>query len=258
MDRQMLKHKIAVVTGGTSGIGKEIAIKFAKEGATVIIAGRNANKWEAVDNGHSHLIHFIQADVSQPDEAKKLIDYAYSISGRLDVLVNNAGVQYEKTIEETSPEEWDMVLSINLKSVFLCSKNAIPYMRIGGGGSIINISSVDGFWAEPMLGAYCASKAGIIGLTKSVALDFGRDSIRCNSICPGYIETDMLTEYFNVQYDPQASRSKITDEHPLRRLGSPNDVANMALWLASDDSSFATGQTYVIDGGLTSGHGSML
>jgi NAD(P)-dependent dehydrogenase (short-subunit alcohol dehydrogenase family) len=258
MHSEKLKHKTAIVTGGTSGIGKEIAMTFAKEGASVVIAGRNADKWEQVEHKYKNLIHFVQADVSQPEQAKHLIDYATSLNNRLDILVNNAGIQYERNIEDTPPEDWDLVLDINLKSVFLCSKYAIPHLRNQGGGSIINISSVDGFWAEPMLGAYCASKGGILALTKSIALDFGKDKIRCNNICPGYIETEMMTQYFNAQADPEASRSKVVNEHPLKRIGTPQDVALMAVWLASEDSSFATGQSFVIDGGLTTGHSSLL
>lgn len=256
MSRGRLERKAALITGGSSGIGKQIAIAFAKEGASVVIAGRNVDKGKRVAEHYN--LKFIQADVSMPDQAKHLIDTVYSMYGRLDILVNNAGVQYERTIEDTPPEDWDRVLNINLKSVYLCSKYAIPYMRSQGGGSIINMSSVDGFWAEPMLGAYCASKGGVIALTKSIALDFGRDQVRCNCICPGYIETEMLADYFRAQEDPEASRDKVAREHPLRRLGRPEDVASMAVWLASDESSFTSGQSFVTDGGLTSGHGSLL
>jgi NAD(P)-dependent dehydrogenase (short-subunit alcohol dehydrogenase family) len=258
MNGEMLKNKTAIITGGTSGIGKQIAAQFGKEGATVIIAGRNASKWENMEPEYKPFLHFMQADVSKSDQVKKLIDYAFSINNRLDILVNNAGIQYERNIEDTPEEDWDLVLETNLKSVFLCSKYAIPHLRAQGGGSIINISSVDGFWAEPLLGAYCASKGGILALTKSIALDFGKDGIRCNSICPGYIETEMLTQYFNAQENPEAARRKVVNEHPLQRIGTPKDVALMAVWLASEDASFATGQSFVIDGGLTTGHSSLL
>lgn len=166
----------------------------------------------------------------------------------MDILVNNAGVELEKGIEDTSEEEWDWLMSINLKGVFLCCKLAIPPMRRQGGGAIINIGSYDGFQADPGLVAYCASKGGVHALSRAIAVDHGKDGIRCNVICPGWIKTAMMKAYLDSQSDAE---SLLIAQHPIGRVGQPTDIANLALWLASDESSFATGQLFVHDGGLT-------
>ncbi len=173
--------------------------------------------------------------------------------GRLDVLVNNAAVELEARLEETSVTQWDHVMAVNVRGVFLCTKHALPLLRRAGGGSIINVSSVDGFWAEPGLAAYNASKGAVLALTRAIAIDHGPEGIRCNSICPSYVVTDMLEQFFDSQPDPQDARARAASAHALRRLSTPGEVANLALWLASEESSFASGQTFVLDGGLTAG-----
>ncbi|KGX90018.1 SDR family NAD(P)-dependent oxidoreductase [Pontibacillus marinus] len=254
MNELKLKNKIAIVTGGTKGIGKAIATKFAYEGASVFIVGRNKQAGEKVVKETQGQISFIQADVSKPDEVKKLVDQTVQQTGRLDILVNNAGVQHEQNIEHTSPEDWDKVMNVNLKSVFLCSKYAIPHMRHQGGGKIINTASIDGYWAEPNLGAYCTSKGGVLSLTKSIALDFARDGVLCNCICPGYIETEMTESYMNAQSDPEHARNQLANRHPVQRMGKPEDIAEAAFWLAIQESNFVTGQSITVDGGLTLGN----
>jgi len=242
-----LKGKIAIVTGGSRGIGRAIVARFLAEGARVVTAARSEPETPLPK---TEQLQWQQADVSNAEDVERLFAAAERLGG-VDVLVNNAGLQLERTIERTSEEEWDRVMAVNLKSVFLCSRAAIPLMRRRGGGSIVNIGSYDGFVADPNLAAYCAAKGGVHALTRAVAVDHGRDGIRCNAICPGWIETDMLEAYYESLPDPAAARRKINEIHPLGRTGQPLDIANLALWLASDEAAFVTGQLFTADGGLT-------
>ncbi|MGH6941102.1 SDR family NAD(P)-dependent oxidoreductase [Hypericibacter sp.] len=242
-----LKNKIAIVTGGSRGIGRAIVARFLAEGAVVVTAARGE---PATPFPTTERLHWLQADVSRAEDVQTLFATAERFGG-VDILVNNAGLQLERTIEHTSEAEWDRVMAVNLKSVFLCSRAAIPAMRRRGGGSIVNIGSYDGFVADPNLAAYCASKGGVHALTRAVAVDHGGDGIRCNAICPGWIETDMLEAYYRSLPDPSAARSRINQIHPVGRTGKPDDIANLALWLASDEAAFITGQLFTADGGLT-------
>jgi NAD(P)-dependent dehydrogenase (short-subunit alcohol dehydrogenase family) len=242
-----LKNKIAIVTGGSRGIGRAIVARFLAEGARVVTAARSAPD---TPFPKTEQLQWLKADVSRADDVQSLFAAAERFGG-VDILVNNAGLQLERTIEHTSEEEWDRVMAVNLKSVFLCSRAAIPAMRRRGGGSIVNIGSYDGFVADPNLAAYCASKGGVHALTRAVAVDHGRDGIRCNAICPGWIETDMLEAYYKSLPDPAAARARIAQIHPAGRTGKPDDIANLALWLASDEAAFVTGQLFTADGGLT-------
>ncbi len=243
-----LAGKVAVVTGASRGIGLSIARRFALEGAAVVTGSRTAPpEIEPITAG------YVRTDVSKPAQAKRLIATAVERHGRLDVLVNNAGVELEATVEETSPAEWNRLLSVNAGGVFLCSKYAIPQLRRAGGGVIINIASVDAFWSEPRLAAYCASKGAVLALTRSIAIDHGADGIRCTSICPGYVATEMLDQYYEAQPDPHAARANAAAMHPVGRISTPDEVASLAVWLASDEASFANGQSFILDGGLTAG-----
>lgn len=242
-----LHNKIAIVTGGSRGIGRAIVARLLAEGASVVSAARGMPE---TPFPKTEQLHWLQADVSRSQDVQALFAAAERFGG-VDILVNNAGLQLERTIEHTSEEEWDRVMAVNLKSVFLCSRAAIPLMRGRGGGSIVNIGSYDGFVADPNLAAYCASKGGVHALTRAVAVDHGRDGIRCNAICPGWIETDMLEAYYKSLPDPTAARSRINQIHPVGRTGKPDDIANLALWLASDEAAFVTGQLFTADGGLT-------
>jgi NAD(P)-dependent dehydrogenase (short-subunit alcohol dehydrogenase family) len=194
----------------------------------------------------------VRCDVSEPDDVERLMAAAEERGGP-HAIVSNAAIQYERTIEDTPPEDWDRVLAINLKGVYLCARAAIPRMRRLGGGSIVNMASVNGFWVEPQLGVYCAAKGGVINLTRSIALDFGKDGIRCNCICPGYIDTGMAQRYFEVQDDPDAARAEAGRLHALGRIGRPEEIAAMALFLCSDESSFCTAQPFIVDGGVSAG-----
>lgn len=237
--------KVALVTGASRGIGAAIADRFAQEGIRVV--GVSRTPFES-DQG----IECAAADVSSPAEVEQLVQDVVQQHGRLDVVVNNAAIEHEGTVVETSPDEWDRVMAVNLRSVFLLAKYTIPHLSRTQ-GVIINVASVDGLWAEPSLAAYCAAKGGVIALTRAIAIDHGRDGVRCMCICPSYVATDMLEQFYDAQPDPAATRAGAAALHPLGRISTPAEVAALAVWLSSDDASFATGQAYVLDGGLTAG-----
>ncbi len=243
----MLTGKTAIVTGASRGIGLAIARRFAEEGAKVLIASRSAPP-EAMQTASCH---WHRADISDPAQVAALFEQAVAHFGRVDVLVNNAGVQLEKTLADTSEEDWDWLMGINLKGVFLCSRAAIRQMQGQGGGVILNLGSVSGQIADYGLAAYCASKAGVHGLTRAIAVDHGPDGIRCNAICPGWIRTEMLDQTFAMSDDPADAERRALGRHPLGRLGRPEDIAAMAVWLASDEASFVSGQFFTVDGALT-------
>jgi len=250
-----MEGKTAVVTGAARGIGRAIAERLAAEGAYTLCADVDVDELERVSaaieaaGGRAEAHH---CDVCDPADVEHLMA-AVEAHGGPHALVSNAAIQYERTIEDTPPEDWDRVLGVNLKGVYLCARAAIPRMRRLGGGSIVNMASVNGFWVEPQLGAYCTAKGGVINLTRAIALDFGRDGIRCNCICPGYIDTGMAQRYFEVQADPEAARVEAGRLHALGRIGRPDEIAAMALFLCSDESSFCTAQPFIVDGGLSAG-----
>jgi NAD(P)-dependent dehydrogenase (short-subunit alcohol dehydrogenase family) len=245
-DTGRLTGKAALVTGASRGIGAAIARRFAAEGAEVL----NASLIEPVYDDPA--VASTMADVSDPDGARSLVAEAIERLGKLDVLVNNAGVELEATIEHTSPEEWDRVMAVNARGPFLCSKFALPHLRHTR-GVIVNIASVDAIWGEPELAAYCASKGAVLALTRCLALDHAADGIRAVAICPGYVRTDLLEQFYDNQPDPQAARASLTQKHPLGRICEPAEVASLTTWLASDEAAFVSGQPYIIDGALTAG-----
>jgi NAD(P)-dependent dehydrogenase (short-subunit alcohol dehydrogenase family) len=242
-----LKGKTAIVTGGSRGIGRAIVEKFMAEGASVVASARHAPADVAA---HERFL-FVKADVARASDVDRLFAEAIRRFGHLDILVNNAGIQVEKTIEQTTEEEFDRVIGVNLKGPFLCAKAALAPMRRQGGGAIVNIGSYDGFAADPGLAVYCASKGGVHALTRAIAVDHGREGIRCNTIAPGWIATEMAEAYIESMPDPTRAREKLVSIHPLGRTGTPRDIAECALFLASDASAFITGQILVVDGGLT-------
>jgi NAD(P)-dependent dehydrogenase (short-subunit alcohol dehydrogenase family) len=237
--------KVALVTGASRGIGAAIAERFAQEGFRVVGVSRTPFESD-LD------VEFARADISSPADVKQLVEEVVERHGRLDVVVNNAAIEHEGTVVDTTPEEWDRVMGVNLRSVFLCAKYAIPHLSRTQ-GVIINVASVDGLWAEPSLAAYCAAKGGVIALTRAIAIDHGREGIRCMCICPSYVATDMLEQFYDAQPDPAWARAGAAALHPLGRISTPAEVAALAVWLSSDEASFATGQAYVLDGGLTAG-----
>ena len=244
---ERLAGKTAIVTGGGRGIGAGITRRFVEKGARVAVVQRNPLPKELID---SHVI-FIQADLSLSDEIAKAVDESTARLGGLDILVNNAGIMFERTVDEMSEDDWDRMMAINLKAPFLLTKRAMPEFRKRGGGSIINIGSIEGLASNPGHPAYSASKAGLHGLTAAVAVDHGREGVRCNAIAPGWINSELSEAYIDSMPDSARLRRELLVMHPVGRLGEPTDVGNLAVWLASDESSFVTGQVFVIDGGRT-------
>jgi NAD(P)-dependent dehydrogenase (short-subunit alcohol dehydrogenase family) len=247
--------KVAIVTGAGTGIGRAIALRLSAAGALTLCADVD----EASALGTAEEItaaggrgEGVRCDVSSADDMERLVERAAELGGP-HALVSNAAVQYEQLLVDTPPDDWDRVLAVNLKSVYLGARAVIPHMRRLGGGSIVNMASVNGFWVEPALAAYCAAKGGVINLTRAIALENGRYQIRCNCICPGYIDTGMAQRYFEIQDDPEAARVVAGNMHALRRVGRPEEVAAMALFLCSDESSFCTAQPFIVDGGLSAG-----
>lgn len=242
-----LTGKIAIITGGGRGIGAGIARRFAEEGAKVAILQRNSPPNETLDQD----VIYVKADLSNLEEIASAVRTVVERLGGLDILVNNAGIMFEKTVEEMSETEWDQMMDINLKAPFVLTKQAIPHLRARGGGTIINIGSIEGLAANPGHPAYCASKAGIHGFTAAIAVDHGHEGIRCNAIAPGWINSDLSEAYIDSMPDSSRVRRELLAMHPVGRLGEPSDVGNLAVWLASEESAFVTGQVYVIDGGRT-------
>jgi len=249
-----LKDRVAIITGSTSGIGEASALLFGREGAKVVVVGRREKEGEKVvskirSEGGEAI--FVQTDVSKEEEVKRMVEKTVSTYGRIDVLFNNAGYMATKKLHETSNEEWEKVMTVDLKGAFWCSKYVIPQMKKQHGGSIIMCSSANAIVAEPDIAAYCAAKGAMNALVRSMALDYGPDGIRVNAICPGYIDTPLGDEYFNAQPDPALARRKAGALHALGRMGTCMEVAYCALFLGCDESSFVTGECLVADGGLS-------
>jgi NAD(P)-dependent dehydrogenase (short-subunit alcohol dehydrogenase family) len=250
-----LGNKVAVITGAGSGIGRACAIEFAREGAKVVVADINLQgAEETVQNIESNggIAIAIKTDVSQPESVIHMVELTIKTWSKIDTLVNDAAIQINKTIEHTTFLEWNQQISINVGGIFLCSKYFLPYLRETK-GSIVNMSSVNGYFVEPMCTGYCTTKAAIIGLSKAMAIDHGHEGIRVNCICPGYIDAGLAEGYFQAQPDPAKAREEAGKLHALWRIGRPEEVAKAAVFLASDDASFMTGSSVVVDGGFGSG-----
>ena len=250
-----LKNKNSVITGAGSGIGRACAIEFAKEGANLVLVDVNkagAEETLTLVKAHGVEAIVVQADVSSDASVKNLADDAIQKFGTIHVLVNNAAIQVNKPIEETTWEEWNRQISVNVGGVFLCSKYFLPHLRKSR-GNIVNMSSVNAFFVEPTCAGYCATKAAIIGFTKAMAIDHGKDGVRVNCICPGYIDAGLAQGYFDSQPNPEAARSEAGKLHALWRIGKPEEIGRAAVFLASDDASFVTGTAMVVDGGFGSG-----
>ncbi len=230
--------KVAIVTGGRGGIGQAIALRLEREGARVFTAQRG------VDDRFDHVI----ADFTDPDCPSQVVEEVIARAGRIDVLVNNAGQMQEIGLADMTLAMWQDNLMVNLTAPFLMIRSALPALRRTS-GSIVNIGSVEGLAANPGHAAYCASKAGLHGLTRAVAIDHGDEGIRCNAVAPGWIDTPLNESFIENREDPEGFRRNIGRIHPVGRTGSPEEVAALVAFLAAEESNFITGQIYSIDGG---------
>jgi meso-butanediol dehydrogenase / (S,S)-butanediol dehydrogenase / diacetyl reductase len=253
-----LSGKVAFITGGGTGIGRACAMAFAREGAQVAVAGRRREPLDAVaaeiaaaaaTGGGKSLA--LTCDVTQRSSVEGALAAAEKHFGRLDTMVNNAGTVVVATVEHTSDADWDRVLAANLTGTFFVSRAALAPLRRAGGGSIINIGSVLGLVARKDRAAYCAAKAGVSGLTRAMALDHAHEKIRVNCICPTLVETELGMQSLQRSPNAAAEMQKRIAEIPIGRLGKPEDVAMMAVYLASEDASWVTGVSFPLDGGLT-------
>jgi NAD(P)-dependent dehydrogenase (short-subunit alcohol dehydrogenase family) len=244
-----LKDKIAIITGAGTGIGRAIALAFAREGAKIALVGRRKDLLDTVaqEAGGSPLV--LAADVSQGRDIDRVLAEASARFGGPNVLVNNAGILHIGNAEEITEEQWDETFNINVRGLWLLSRSVLPYMRKVGGGSIINVASVLGINGARKRAAYAPSKGAVVVLTKCMAVDYGHEKIRVNALCPSFVETDLTAEVIRKAPDPKAVRTERISVHPLGRLGQPEDMAGLAVFLASDESSWMTGTALPVDGG---------
>lgn len=237
-------NQVAVVTGGSQGIGWAIAEKLGKEGARVIVGARKAPV-----EAFSSEIDYHPLDVTDESSIAAFFEYVEKARGRLDILVNGAGIMLQMHFRDTGVADWDRVMAVNLRGVFICSKYAVELMVKNKAGAIVNIGSIEGMANNPDHAPYAASKAGVHGLTRATAVDMGPYGIRCNAVCPGWIVTPLNQNYFEGDEDLEEIEKALGRVHPAQRLGTPADVANLVSWLASDEAAWVTGQEFVVDGG---------
>ena len=251
-----LTGKNTIVTGAASGIGRETAIRFAEEGAAVVCADLDGEGSAAVADAiaaRGGTAFPVRTDVTDLSDVTRLIEESVAACGKIDVLVNNAGVIILGGVAELSEADWQREIDTNLSSVYRISKAIWPHLVATGGGAILSTASITGVLAAPQDAAYVASKAGLIMLTRCMALDGAGDKIRANCICPGYVDTPMFDGFIAQQPEPAAARAKLASRTPLGRIGTPRDIANGFVYLASDDAAWITGTALVIDGGVTAG-----
>ncbi|SRR6266700_1633076 len=242
-----LTNKVAIVTGGGSGIGEGIAVAFAREGARVVIAGRHREKLDRVAREIGEACLAVTADVSNANDVKKLVSAALEKFNRVDVLVNNAAVLLPGTAESLKEDDWDQTFNINVRGLWLLSRAVLPSMRAANGGAIINIGSVLSLVGARNRVAYSASKGAVLALTRAMSLDHAAENIRVNCLCPGIVETELVARF---NQDENVRRQRLA-LHPMGRFGQPEDVASAAVFLASDESSWITGSTFPVDGGYS-------
>jgi NAD(P)-dependent dehydrogenase (short-subunit alcohol dehydrogenase family) len=249
-----LERRVAVVTGAAGGIGSAIADLFAREGASVVIADTDEAGGHQVASdlhGRGDAALFIPCDISRASDVERMAEETVRAFGCIDILCNNAGIQRYGTVTETSEEQWDEVMAVNLKGAYLCSHYCIPYIARRGGGAVINIASVQALASQGSVAAYSASKGGLVALTRSMAVDYASSGIRVNCICPGSVDTPMLRWAADVLTDdPETAVRAWGRRHPLGRVAEPREIAQVALFLASPRASFITGASCVVDGGL--------
>ena len=254
MEMFPFNQKVALITGAAQGIGRGIAETFAEAGASVALFDVNGEGAREVA-GHISSpgkAFAICGDVAREDDVRAACEQVFKHFGSLDIVVNNAGIETAGNAVNMASSDWDRLMAVNLRGAFLFAKYSIPLMR-GKGGAIVNISSVHAFVSYPDDAAYDASKAGLIGLTRALALDHGKDGVRVNAICPGYIETPLHHKWLDALPNPEETMKEVMKFHPAGRIGTPRDVGQAALFLASDAASFITGTYLVVDGGMTAG-----
>jgi NAD(P)-dependent dehydrogenase (short-subunit alcohol dehydrogenase family) len=244
-----LADKTAIITGAGTGIGRAIAKAFAREGAKVALVGRRKEHLDSLASQIGNSAQAISGDVADQNAIHRIMKQAVDRFGRIDVLVNDAGVLHVGTAEQITEEQWDETFNTNVRGLWLLSRAVLPEMRKAGGGSIINVASVLGLNGARNRAAYAASKGAVILLTKCMAIDHGHENIRVNAICPSFVETDLTAKVIRGAADPDAVRRERTAVHPIGRLGRPEDIAGIAVYLASQESSWVTGATMVVDGG---------
>jgi NAD(P)-dependent dehydrogenase (short-subunit alcohol dehydrogenase family) len=243
-----LDEKVAVVTGGAQGIGRAIVERFSREGAAVVSLDVDEEQGRAQASSR---VAFIRCDVGVETDVRAALTAGVERFGRLDILVNNAGVNAYFDAPSLTEEEWDRFFDIDLKSAWLCAKHAIPHMRTAAGGSIVNVASIHALLTTKGMFPYAAAKAGLVGLTRSLALDHGPDGIRVNAVCPGYTRTRLTMDALLASADPDEAERAVGALHALGRIGEPAEVASVVAFLASDDASFITGTAVHVDGGLS-------
>lgn len=248
-----LADKVAIITGAGQGIGKGLALLFAREGARLIVGNRRPETGQATVaeiRAADGTADFVATDIRREADCRRLIETALARHGRLDILVNNAGVGLLRSVTDSTEDEYHLVMDTNVKGAFFCCKYALPPMIAARQGCIINLASVANFVGFEQDPAYCASKGGLLMLTKQLAMEYARSGVRGNAICPGFIMTPELDHYLAQKPDPALARREVERKHPMGRLGTPNDVAYAALYLASDEASWVTGLPLIIDGGM--------
>jgi NAD(P)-dependent dehydrogenase (short-subunit alcohol dehydrogenase family) len=250
-----LAGRVALISGGAHGIGRAIAVRFQREGACVFILDCDAPNGEKTaaeltEQNSSLPVKYIPADLRQPGDIRDAIEAVAKFHARIDVLVNNAGLEVEKSVEKLSVADWDLILEVNLRGAFLLTQSALPFFP-DAGGAIVNISSIHASHAFPNSTPYACSKAGLVAMTRNLALELAPRRIRVNCISPGYIDTRLWDEYLRNAENPKALADQTTALHPLGRRGIPADISEAALFLAAESSSFVTGTDLVVDGGLT-------
>ncbi len=247
-----MDKRTVLVTGGAMGIGRGVVERFLESGASVALfdINREAGEQTASELSRQQRVLTLIGDVSREQDARAAVEAAVAEFGSLDVLVNNAGIEIGGRVDQLTPEQWDRQLGVNLRGAFLMSKYAVPHMRKRG-GAIVNISSVHAFYSYAACPAYDASKAGLIGLTRTMAIDHGPDKIRVNAICPGYIDTPLLRKWLDHVPNQEGTMSEVLKAHPLGRIGTPRDIAEAVYFLASEAAEFISGTYLIVDGAMT-------